>query len=591
MRRICESLKRTLLGLRQREQLLLLYIAGGLIPILIANILLYQNTRSLLIEQATRSEAEDLAAIVESMEKSVSIAADISKQLYFDEELEYFASHSFTDYAEILAAYRRMETIPNALRYYYHEVSGITLYPVNETLSKNEYIVHADEEIRQQKWYQETIQRKGLPYWSWQYDSYTRRNSLRMTRLLYTSSMEEVGVLSIVLQNSTTELPIQKRTEDTYLIYNGETVLHTNSAEPDDAAVLSLIAQDQGQRVSYNRQECLMTTVAFTPDYASETYTLVSFKPYRQIVSAANVSALQSVWPQIFCILIALGMIVLISHLYSARIGQFKEEMHRAASGDFGEPTVIEGKDEIAELYQDLAVMIGDIRTLMDDVVQAQIQKERIHARQREVEFKMLASQINPHFLFNTLETIRMQAVMRGQKEIAELTKMLAKLMRHSIQAGSSLQTLSSELQLVEYYLKIQDYRFHDRMRYQIDADPSQIEGLMIMPLLIQPFVENAIVHGLEGKTKDGLICVRVQVSGELTITISDNGCGMSQEALSETRRLLDDFENLDREHVGICNVNQRISLQYGKPYGVSIDSEEGKGTTVTLCLPVLTAQ
>lgn len=203
----------------------------------------------------------------------------------------------------------------------------------------------------------------------------------------------------------------------------------------------------------------------------------------------------------------------------------------------------------------------------------------------------MLASQINPHFLFNILETIRMQAVVRDQKEIAELTKMLAKLMRHSIQAGSALRPLSAELQLVEYYLKIQDYRFHDRMRYRIEADPADIEGLMIMPLLIQPFVENVIVHGLEGKTSDGLICVRVQVADTLTIIISDNGCGMSRETLQETRRLLDDFENLNREHVGICNVNQRISLQYGKPYGVSIDSEEGRGTAVMLCLPILTGR
>ncbi|MGN0763292.1 MAG: histidine kinase [Aristaeellaceae bacterium] len=591
MRRIYGGLKRMLLGLRQKQQLLLMYIAGGLIPILIANMMLYHNTRTLLIDQAAQSETEELAAIVESIDKSVTIASDISKQLYFNEELEYFATHAFADYAEILAAYRRMETIPSYLRYYYHEVSGITLYPVNETLSPNEYIVHADEEIRQEKWYRETVRRKGLPYWSWLYDSYNRRNCLRMTRMLYTSDMEEVGVLSIVLQNSTTELPIQKRAEDTYLIYNGETVLHTNSPQPDEEAVLALLAQAQGQRVSYNQQECLMTTATFTPAYASETYTLVSFKPYRQIVSAANASTLRSMLPQLLCLLIALSLLVVISHLYSARIGQFKEEMHRAATGDFNVPTCIEGKDEIAELYQDLAVMIRDIQKLMDDVVQARTQKERIHARQREVEFKMLASQINPHFLFNTLETIRMQAVVRDQKEIAELTKMLAKLMRSSIQAGSALRPLSAELQLVEYYLKIQDYRFHDRMGYRIEAAPTEIEGLMIMPLLIQPFVENAIVHGLEGRTGGGLICVRVQVADELTIIISDNGCGMSRETLQETRRLLDDFENLDREHVGICNVNQRISLQYGRPYGVSIDSEEGRGTAVTLCLPILTGQ
>lgn len=130
--------------------------------------------------------------------------------------------------------------------------------------------------------------------------------------------------------------------------------------------------------------------------------------------------------------------------------------------------------------------MIDSIQELMNNVIKERVQKEQVNARQKEVEFKMLASQINPHFLYNTLETIRMQARIHNQPDIEELAKMLAKIMRRNIQVSNTLQPLKSELKLVEYYLKIQDYRFHDRIHYRIETE-GDIEPLKVMPLLIQP--------------------------------------------------------------------------------------------------------
>ena len=215
---------------------------------------------------------------------------------------------------------------------------------------------------------------------------------------------------------------------------------------------------------------------------------------------------------------------------------------------------------------------------------------DRLTIQQKDAEFKMLASQINPHFLYNTLETIRMQARVSGQPEIEELAKMLAKIMRRNIQATDSLQSLKSELQLVEYYLKIQDYRFHDRIHYEILVkEQTGTEELKIMPLLIQPFVENAYVHGLEAKENGGMIRIQAEERSHLWITVEDNGCGMDEAKLKEVRHTLDDFETLDRTHIGICNVNQRIRLKYGGNYGVTIESAAGKGTIVTIKLPVIT--
>ena len=239
--------------------------------------------------------------------------------------------------------------------------------------------------------------------------------------------------------------------------------------------------------------------------------------------------------------------------------------------------------DEIDKLGITFEKMQHSLNDNLQSILELSLTEERL-------KYQLLQSQINPHFLYNTLETIRMQARIHNQPDIEELAKMLAKIMRRNIQVSNTLQPLKSELKLVEYYLKIQDYRFHDRIHYRIETE-GDIEPLKVMPLLIQPFVENAFVHGLEAKESGGEIVIRVEVRSHLWITVTDNGCGMSMEKLDEVRRGLNDFENLDRTHIGICNVNQRIKLQYGEDYGVEFESKTGAGTKVCIKLPVLTSE
>ena len=587
---------KTFIGnLRLRERMLFIYIAGGILPILLLDIYTYQNTRSELIQKAKESEMDGLNMIADSMSESMSVISDISKQMYFDEKIEHIAFHQYENYSEILADYRDYDTISDYLKYYYHEISSITLYLNNDTISNNEYFVHVDQEIAEKPWYQNTLELNGKPYWSYSYDSLKRKDSLRMSRLLYTKNMQPVGVLAINMQYKRTELPVQERTQDTYLVYNDTVVLHRNEYERDTDEMILLLKQIKNDTYSgkvrfQGDDTCLLSTVRVKPDYSDDYYTLVSVCPYEEIAGSAARSALGSLVPQLVCVVSGLGIILVFSNQFSTRVNTFRLQMHKAATGDFDITEDIGGEDEISDLYRDLKVMIDSIQELMNNVIKERVQKEQVNARQKEVEFKMLASQINPHFLYNTLETIRMQARIHNQPDIEELAKMLAKIMRRNIQVSNTLQPLKSELKLVEYYLKIQDYRFHDRIHYRIETE-GDIEPLKVMPLLIQPFVENAFVHGLEPKESGGEIVIRVEVRSHLWITVTDNGCGMSMEKLDEVRRGLNDFENLDRTHIGICNVNQRIKLQYGEDYGVEFESKTGAGTKVCIKLPVLTSE
>ena len=233
-------------------------------------------------------------------------------------------------------------------------------------------------------------------------------------------------------------------------------------------------------------------------------------------------------------IISAMILISLFTGYFMKRLNEFKKQLHKAAGGDFKILEEGRKKDEISELYADLNIMISSIQKLTATVYEEQVQKEKLNSRQKDVEFKMLASQINPHFLYNTLETIRMKARCNSESEIEELVKMLAKIMRRNIQVGDKLVTLKSELELVEYYLKIQQYRFGDRIYYRIEKSCS-IEDLKIMPLIIQPVVENAFIHGLEMKEGEGQIQIIVERSCEhLVIRIIDDGIGMTKEKLSQ---------------------------------------------------------
>lgn len=591
--RLIEKLSRPFANIRLRERMFLLYIVGGILPLVLADVYMYTSVRSVMIEQEKDKEKDELSILADSVNESIAVIEDVSRRLYFDEDIEHIAFTRYETYEEILEDYRNYNVIENYLKYYYQEIASITIYTYNSTISNNEYFVYADAEVKKDDGYTETMKREGGPYWSYEYDSMTRKYNLKLSRVLYTSDMERMGVVAIEMQNKRTELPVTERSGDTLFIYNNSTVLHSNTREADYEEILTLLSENDASsfsdRVTYKGEDYLLSYVRIEPPYCQDFYTVVSLRPYKEIVALATGTALGNLVPMFLCVAVALGLTLLFSNSFSARVNIFKDEMHRAAAGDFNIAARLEGKDEIAELQQDLNSMIRDIQELMERIVQQQVQKEQLNTRQKEVEYKMLASQINPHFLYNTLETIRMRARVSGQTEIEELVKMLAKIMRRNIQVSDSLQTLKSELQLVEYYLKIQDYRFHDRIRYEIQvAEPEKIEELLVMPLLIQPFVENAYAHGLESRESDGIIRIRVEVRTHLWITVEDNGCGMDGEKLEEVRRSLNDFDNLDRTHIGICNVHQRIKMRYGENYGVTINSEINRGTTVTIKLPIL---
>lgn len=235
-------------------------------------------------------------------------------------------------------------------------------------------------------------------------------------------------------------------------------------------------------------------------------------------------------------------------------------------------------RDEIGMLYRGFGSMMKRIRTLINEVYLSKI-------TQKEAELKALQAQINPHFLYNTLDSIIWMAE-TNDSNIVAMTEALAKLFRISLNKGNEEISLERELEHVKNYLIIQSMRYADKFTYEISAEPG-VERCRTIKLILQPIVENCIYHGIKKKRGTGKITIRAyRREQNLIIEVSDDGCGMPEEIC---RKILSDeieSENISGSGIGVKNVNERIQLRFGKKYGLSYSSEEGIGTTVTYVLP-----
>jgi two-component system sensor histidine kinase YesM len=240
--------------------------------------------------------------------------------------------------------------------------------------------------------------------------------------------------------------------------------------------------------------------------------------------------------------------------------------------------------DEFGILAKHFNNMIRRIHELVEEVYQTQ-------NRKREAELRSLQHQINPHFIYNTLEVIRMTAEVKRDYEISEMTYNLGELLRYGILRGTEKVTIGKELDHLEKYIALQNFRFSKDIQIHLDICEEHM-GYPVIKLLFQPIVENAILHGFETKEDDCHITISSQEEGQMVyFRVTDNGCGMNEDQLEVIRSALQGKMQEKRTNIGIANVNERIVLQYGSQYGLRLSSREDAGTTVTIVLPLLEAR
>lgn len=577
-------------GMKLRYRMLFIYIIGSALPIIFIGLYLIHGMSDILIEQAKDAEVVELEMAKRQVEEMTGTVSTVTKYFYFDSRLEEIAAKQYKDYQEMVQDYKEFTSFLDYGRYYNNTLAWINIYVKNESIVGNSRFIKMTDELEKEEWYQAANEKNGGGLWRFcQIPATNDSMTLTLLRMLKTRKGEDVGVLAVYIRPERFTTLLQNKDSEVFIILNGETVVADLGKQIQAEQITGFLPAADSNEMQGNilleRQEYLMTCETI-PLVESEDYLqIVSLKAYHNILHDVNSRIMKSVL--LFALSAALSVVIIMyfSHSFSGRVERFLKQMQKAAGGSFELEEKLEGNDEISELYDYLGTMIYHIQRLLAEVYREKLHAERLTIQQKEAEFKMLASQINPHFLYNTLETIRMRARRSKQYDIEEIVRMLAKIMRSTLQAGVSEVTICKETELVEYYLKIQQYRFEERIKYHIYVEEG-LEQLYILPLIIQPIVENAIIHGLEIKEGTGTIEIHIYSREEnVIITIEDDGMGMSEIKLSELKRKLECY-NEKGKHIGVSNVHQRVKLKYGEDYGVKIDSVEGRFTRVEIWLP-----
>ncbi len=291
-------------------------------------------------------------------------------------------------------------------------------------------------------------------------------------------------------------------------------------------------------------------------------------------------SALSLSLSKVFVTMFGAGILgaFFISSQITRRITNLSVAMDHVQEGDFSSQLPVKGNDEIADLSRHFNSMVKDLRRLMKEVVETQKEK-----RQRELQ--ILQAQINPHFIYNTLDTLQWKALEYDASDLSELILSLSSFFRVSLSKGKERIPLCEEIKHVRSYLDIQKARYEEILTYEIQVDKS-LNDMSLPKILLQPLVENAIYHGIKPKLSHGKIIIFSQLEGrDLLLKVQDNGVGMTEEQVNQ---LEEAFEG-KRQPVsyGLHNVHQRIRLTYGSPYGLHVESSYQEGTTVTIRLPL----
>jgi two-component system sensor histidine kinase YesM len=576
-----------------RRKLLLIYIIVVLIPILVVGFYLTDGMRSMVIEKSIDEARTNNDRIQYRLNEIIKIANDVSDRVYFDEKLNKIVTTRYTSAADVVKVYNENPIFDEFLRYY-KEIASIRFYVENQTLLDNSQFTKVTEATRRSYWYNKALVNDGRIEWMYKQDEIVGTEYLSLIRLVKDIKRNKIGVLVInINENNLRALIKDEPFESIIAINEGKVVMSQNSqlkgTKIDVLSQEELISRKEHYIVEkdYNGEESSIIMNSFSPEKASANYfQIIMVMPIANVTNKTTQISMRGISIMLVNLILSIVLIAIFSKWFSERVILLRKEMHKVVSGDFNIEESIEGKDEIGELYEDLNKMMQSIKQLIHEVYEEKIQKEQLRNRQKEAQFKMLASQINPHFLYNTLETIRMKAFVKGDHETAKIVKMLGKIMRRNLEVGDKPIALDSEVELVKSYLEIQKMRFGEKVNYTIKVD-CDISTYYILPLLLQPIVENAFVHGLENKQGNGNIDINIKAEDEtFIITIKDDGLGINEEKLEYLNRRLEDFSSNSKKSIGISNVNQRIKLYYGEEYGIKVHSRVNEGTEVSLILP-----
>jgi two-component system, sensor histidine kinase YesM len=478
-------------------------------------------------------------------------------------------------------------------------LAAITVYTTNTSLPESFYIKHATPEVKEE-WFSKVSIPSGSAW-----VNYTPENKEKsLLQLTFIRSFPIVdsddhtndgAILVVTISTNYLKNRIQNNKLFTAVSLNRDEIFFSTTRS----------VQGEKQQVPIDFDEKYFTSKGSLKYHGNKVLGYISSLPaYRSkdiyYITTLDLEAYNSIFKiVVMCVVITLVSIVIplvgilfYTKKFSYRVISLRKAMSSASTGEYDIIDTLRGDDELTETFFDLKYMIQEIKKKESQVYEALIKQKELINQQQKMEFKLLASQINPHFIYNTLETIRMLAIENDDYNVSTAIKLLGQAIHYVLENTETFSTtLEKELNYIDVYLQIQKLRFEDRISYSITIQEDiRIREYQMLPLLLQPIVENAVTHGLKNVKKNGWIKVEVTSDNKsaLFITIEDNGIGMDTRELNRLDTKIKEKSDNTRIGIGLNNINQRIRLFYGEEYYMKLESTPENGTKVRLMLPLI---
>lgn len=566
-----------------RNKLLLVYFVSVFIPIVVTNIIFYYVTTENVKTQKTHDLSLTVKQMSNEFQKGIDDAMGISYILYTDNKLYDFLEVQYETPADFVKAYNADFRDIKKYVSVYAPMNAINVYTDNQTVVQAGGIYPINEQVEASDWYKKTDPLRQL------YPILTRIK--RDSDGLYTLTI--IRELNYYGQNNFQK--ILKIELDSSFINH----MFNNITFPGDVYLVNddgVIGYTTDKDIQWTEKDYQFDSISIPSDKVVleeqlehlDQWSVIGIVSENTLVDEVRDSGRFILYLAVANFVLPSILIIYLTSSLHNRLSRIVQHLRKVEVHNFD---LIEGDnylDEIGELTDAFNRMFKRIKKLINDVYVVGIQKKDEELQRKQAQLNALQTQINPHFLFNVLETIRMRSVLKKEHETADIIHNMSKFLRTSFTWGKDWVTVKEEAQLIHSFLEIQQYRYGHKLQYDIDVDSSVYEYVIPNMLLI-PFVENATIHGVEPLKRNGRVEIKVKSdSSHLVCIIKDNGIGMDKEKLTQLCHSLEKGE-IGGEHIGIKNVYHRLKLHYGDQCDFQIESSQGYGTLIKIKVPLQT--
>lgn len=582
IKRIIRVLEQYLDNISIKKKFMQLYIFCVLVPLIITDSVVLYIAGSMESQRQAHEMANIASTVSYNISTLVENAGEIAKSMYTNKRVDSFLAKQYESTSDYYAEYQKFfqdSTLENVLGM--NQIL-FTMYTDNPTVIKGGKIGNMSN-LRKTAVYEAWKNRgenEGLffVYESKGYANSYRRKVILLQNLDFFSKDQEKMLKIEFDYNSMMRMLRKMNYDNEILICQGDEIVLSNGSFSGVGKNFDRITVQQ--KMGY--KQSLVLHGAQLDIYVLKREHGIWERIARALPLLGFLVIINVVLPMEF--------VLLLNHSFTKRIRGLSKVFQSVNGEHLVQMAHEEGRDEIGSMIRNYNRMVRRTNELIQTVYKNKIKEQEILVGRKNAELLALQSQINPHFLFNALESIRMRSLLKKENETADMVEKLAIMQRQYVDWGNDSVRIEQELEFVKAYLSLQKYRFGERLNYQLDIDP-ECEQIRIPKLTIVTFVENACVHGIESKASPGWIFVRVYKRDEqLWVEIEDTGSGIEEQKLQQLQKNMQnvDIEMLkNKKSVGMLNACLRLKMCTENHVNFEIEGEEGAGTWITIRIPM----